>query len=330
MSQATGALSKLVGLTQTAFGAVPGVPDAELLYVRSFEFSDNQPLEQDPTLAGGLRGEQEPSRGRVDASGNAVVTMAPSIAFWLKHLIGTPTTTGAGPYTHTFAVAGGANAIPAAALFERDFSSRIATPGRFVRDQDVRIESATFAFSSASSFQTATFNLRGAKQKSMPVAAIDATPTDNGHRAWGISNVTLLLDEGATEVCVETLNMTWSNDLDTDLYCLNDGGQRHDLPEGQALISGDGVAQFDTPALQVKALADTSLALKVTLSRGNGLGTLGNESLVFNIPLSKLDAPTPAISGPKGLKQNFTWRAFRASGAEVGVTAVLKSPRAVV
>lgn len=329
MPQATGALSKVLGMTQAAIRDISD-PDAEILYIRTFELADNQPLENDPTLAGGFRGNLRGQRSRVDASGSATVSIAPSIAFWLKHLIGKPTTTGAGPYTHTFQVGGGANALPAAALFEIDYSSRIAAPGRYVRFQDVRIESAAFAFSTANPFQQATFNLRGAARKALPEDPIDASPTDPGHAAWGVANLALLLDNGATEVCVETLNLNWNNDLDTDLYCLNDGGVRHDLPEGSVSIGGDGVAQFDTPALLAKAVADTSLALKLTFSRGDGLGSSGNESLVITVPLSVIEAPTPGITGPRGLKQNFTFQAYRSGGSEIGVTAVLKCPRATI
>ncbi len=330
--QATGALTKITGFTQPAFRELPAEPDAEVLYVRTLEFADNQPLEQDPTLAGGFRGELRGQRGRIDASGTAVVTIAPSIAFWLKHLIGVPTTTGdsPGPYTHTFVVAGGANALPAALGLERDFSNRIATPGRYVRDQDIRIESATFAFSTASPYQQATFNLRGASRKTLPAEPFDASPTDYGHAGFGVANLSLSLDGGATQACIETLNFTWNNGLDTDLYCLNDGGQRHDLPEGELVVTGDGVVQFDTPAMLAKAQNDQNLALLITLSRGNGNGAAGNESLVINIPLSVIEAPTPGVTGPRGLKQNFTFRAFRTSGSELGITAVLKCPRAII
>lgn len=331
MPQATGALTKLLGVTQSAFKEVPASPDAEILYVRTYDYAANQPLENDPTLAGGLRGNLRGERGRVDGSGSAVVTLGTSIGFWLKHLVGAPTTVGAAtPYTHTFQVGGGANAIPPALLIERDYSSRIATPGRYERDMDMRIESATFAFSTGSPFQQATFNLRGASLSTQPGAPVDASPTDYGHSGWGVSGLTLELDGGATQVCVETLNVTWNNDLDTDLYCLNDGGQRHDLPEGQVLVSGDGVAQFDTPALRTKALAGTDLALKVTLKRGTGAGTAGNEQLELTIPVSVIEAPAAPISGPRGLKQNFTFQAYRATGAELAVTWVLKSPRAVI
>lgn len=260
-----------------------------------------------------------------------MVSIGTSIGFWLKHLIGAPTTTGASaPYTHTFQVGGGSNALPAAMLLERDYSDRIAVPGRYVRDQDIRIASAAFAFSTATAFQSATFNLVGASKKTLPTAPIDATPTDGGHAGFGVAGLSLLLDGGATQVCVESLNLNFNNDLDTDLYCINDGGQRHDLPEGQVVIGGEGVAQFDTPALLNKAFNDTDLALAITLQRGTGAGTAGNEQLVLTIPLAVIEAPTPAISGPRGLKQSFTFQAYRNGGSEIGVTAVLKSPRAVI
>ncbi|MCD7096937.1 phage tail tube protein [Stenotrophomonas sp. MMGLT7] len=335
MAQATGALTKITGLTQTALRALPAEPAAEVLYVQTLDFNDNQTIEQDATLGGGFRGELEGEEGRRDASGSAVVTLGTSIAFWLKHLIGVPATTdlgteeAPGPYQHVFRVSA-EQPMPVAQAIERDFTSRIATPGRYVRNTDVRIESAAFAFATTSPYQQVTFNLRGASKRSLPAAPMDATPADYGHAAFGLAGLSLLLDNGDTEVCVESTTMNWNNDLDTDLYCLNDGGVRHDLPEGTAQITGEGVAQFDTPALLIKAEADESLALRLTFTRGTGAGTAGNEQLVFDIPLSKFLAPTPGVTGPRGLKQNFSWRAYRLGGQEVAVSVTLKSPRAIV
>ncbi|WP_337052486.1 phage tail tube protein [Pseudoxanthomonas sp. USHLN014] len=331
MPQATGALTKIVGFTQPGIRQMDDPVVAELLYIRTLDYSANQPLEQDPTLAGGYRGQQRGARGRVGGTGSAAVTIGTSIAFWLKHLIGKPTTTGAaGAYTHTFQVGSGANALPAALGIERDYSARIATPGRYVRDTDLRIASGAFAFSTAAPTQQATFNLVGAALRNLPATPVDDAPEDYGHAAFALAGLALELDDGATQVCIETLNLNWDNDLDTDLYCLNDGGLRHDMPEGQVAITGDGVAQFDTPALLTKAQADANLKLKITMSRGTGAGTAGNEQLVITIPLSTIEATTPGVTGPRGIKQNFNFIAYRPAGAEVGVTAVLKSARATV
>ncbi|MGH8083872.1 MAG: phage tail tube protein [Lysobacter sp.] len=331
MPQATGATTKILGLTEDTFNAVPAVPDAQVLYVRTFELNYNAPREQDPTLAGGFRGQLRGVEGRSDVSGSAAVSMAPqSIGFWLKHLIGAPTTTGAGPYVHTFAVGEGALAIPPGIMFEQDFSDRIATPGRFIDWNGNRIESAQFVFNTGAPAQVATFNIRGAGIPSTPAVTIDATPSDAGHSAWVVGNISLVLDDGALEVCIESLTLNWNNNLDTDLYCLNNGGQRHALPEGDLAITGEGVAQFDTPALMLKAFADEDLKVVVTLSRGDGLGTAGNESLAITIPLSSMSKSVPPVNGPRGLKQPFNFVAHRVGGAEIGVNMVLKNELATV
>lgn len=328
---ATGAAFRLLALTQAVWGALPADPVAEVLYTSAFELTDSQPEEQDPTLGSGFRGQAAGVKGRVDVSGTASVVIGTSIGPWLKHLIGAPTTTGsAGAYVHTFAVGTGANALPAALMLEGDFGARIGIPGRYIRNRDVRIGSASFALSSSTTLQTATFNLVGGSKRTLPAAPVDETPQDFGHRAFALADMTLQLDGGATEVCVESWNIEWNNDLDTDLYCLNDGGQRHDLPEGQAIITGTGVAQFDTAALLAKAEAGEDLAVQVRFRRGSGNGTAGNEELTLNVPLSSFQAPTPGVTGPRGIKQNFNFTAYRPTGGEVGVTAVLKVPRATI
>ncbi len=330
MPQATGALSKILGVAQTALRELPDPLDAEVLYVQSFQFDSDEPLEQDPTLGGGYRGELRGDKGPVNATGSAVVTLGTSIGFWLKHLVGEPTTVGASaPYTHTFAVSA-AKPIPPAITFERDYSSRIPVPGRYERDMNVRIGSGAFAFQTGSAYQQATFNLVGMTVGEQPEDPMDETPSDFGHAGFAVGGMSLVLDDGATEVCVESLNVNWNNELDNTLRCLNAGGALHDLPEGNAIITIDGVAQFDTPVLRTKALAGTSLKLVVILQRGTGAGTTGNEKLTLTIPLSVLTANAPPISGPRGLKQAFTARAYRNGGAEVGVTFELKSPRATI
>lgn len=330
MTTATGAGTRIIGFTQAEFGEIPAPVQAEVLYVTGFQLNDEQPDESDPTLAGGLRGEMEPSRGRLNVNGSANTVIATSIGFWLKHLIGQPASTGSGPYVHTFAVGEGALALPAAAGFERDYGARIAGAGRRVRNQDARVASASMSFSSSTAHQTATFNLMGAAPRELPASPIDETPDDFGHAAFELAGISVVIDGGATDLCIETLTLNWDNDLDPDQYCLNNGGQRHGLDEGRVMISGEGVAMFDTAVMMRKAQAREDLAIAITLQRGNGSGTAGNEKLVLNVPLSKVDAPAPAINGPRGLRQNFSFRAYRTGGSEVGVTAVLHTPRETI
>lgn len=330
MSNATGARTRVVGWTQSQFREAPGSPDAELLYFTSLDLTDSEPLEQDPTLAGGYRGEQKGARGRLDVPGSVNLVVATSIGFWLKHLIGQPASTGSGPYVHTFQVGEGALALPAALGIERDYGAGITGDGRRIRNMDMRVGSGSFAFSASTTLQTATFNLVGASPRDFAEAPIDTDPMDYGHAAFELAGIDIVLDGGATEFCIETLNLTWDNDLDTDQFCISDGGLRHGLDEGLAIISGDGVGMFDTAVLLRKQRDDEPLAIAITLQRGNGSGTAGNERLVISVPVSVLEATSPAINGPRGLRQNFSFRAYREAGSEVAVTAVLHSPRATI
>ncbi|RJS04874.1 phage tail tube protein [Xanthomonas sp. CFBP 7698] len=326
MAQATGAKSRVIAVTETTYNEIPATPDAELIYIQTFTLKPSAAREQDPTLSG-FRGQARGTLGRREVAGQATVSLAPgSIGFWLKHLIGAPATTGsASPYTHTFSLA---NPLPAGITFEVDYGAAIAAPGRYMRYSGCRVNQAQFQFQTQGT-PSATIDLLGSSSDGTIATSLDATPTDPGHAAWGVSNLALVLDGGTTEVCLESLNVTWSNDLDGDLWCINNGGQRHGLPEGFAIVTGDGVAQFDTPVLLNKALNDQDLAIQVSLTRGTGAGTAGNESLVITIPLSTIDQTAPEISGPRGLKMPFNFVAHRTTG-ELGVTAVLKNQRATI
>lgn len=330
MSQATGATSRILGWDEATYNTTPATPTATVLHVQNFNPKLDEARDADPTLSG-YRGQPRSTAGRRDISGQALVTMAPeSIGFWLKHLIGTPTDTGAGPYTHTFQpAASGANALPPGIGFEVDYSSRISTPGRYLVYSGCRIAKGTFTFPTQG-VPTLQLDIKGADLDANNADTLDASPTDNGHAAWGVKQITVVWDDGAQSVCAESLSVTYDNDLDDGQFCIGNGAVRHALPEGFALVSIQGVAFFDTADLMNAALNDADVKVVITLSKGDGLGTAGNESLVLTLPKLALAATTPAIDGPKGLKLNFSGNAFAPSGAELGVTAVLKNALATV
>lgn len=325
----TGALAKIAAFTETAYNTTPGTPDGRLLAVQSFGLRANEARDTDPTISG-FRGQVRSVAGRRDVSGAVGIALSPQqIGFWLAHILGKPTTTGIGPYTHSYSVAqSGANALPAGMLFEVDYGSGIATPGRYVRYSGCRVNQATLQFPS-SGFPTAQIDVLGADFDASATTPLDATLTDNGHSAWSADQIVLQIDGGAIEVCFESLSITLGNDLDAEQYCVGNGGVRHKLPEGFMIATGEGVTFFDTPALMNKALADTDAALVITLSRGDGLGTANNESLVITIPNVVFAANTPPIEGPRGVRFQGNFTAHRTSG-EIGITAVLKNTLATV
>lgn len=329
MSQVNGAVVRIIGWQETTYNTTPGTPDGHLLYVQNFDLKMDEGRDSDPTISG-YRGMQRAVPGRREVSGNALITPAPeTVGFWLKNIIGTPTTSGANPYTHTFAVASsGATALPVAMGFEVDYSSRISGAGRFLVYSGCRVAKATFNFP-VQGVPTLQVEIKGANVDADNVATLDAAPIDNSHNGWGVKNITLVFDAGGLSVCAESLSLVFDNDLDDSQFCIGNGGVRHALPEGFCMVTGSMVTWFDTAALMNKALADTDLAAVVTLTRGNGLGSANNESLTFTVPVAVITPTTVPVSGPKGLKLNASFSAFREAG-ELAVTAVLKNAIATI
>ena len=104
MTTATGAKTKIVAFTETVYNETPDPADGRLLAVQSFGLRANEARDTDPTLSG-FRGQVRSTAGRREVSGAVTASVAPEdIGFWLTHLIGVPTTTGVGPYQHSFAV----------------------------------------------------------------------------------------------------------------------------------------------------------------------------------------------------------------------------------
>src|SRR3546814_9716492 len=89
------------------------------------------------------------------------------------------------------------------------------------------------------------------------------------------------ISDWSSDVCSsDLLTLVLGNDLDSDRWCVGNGGVRHDLPEGQFIGSGSLVTYFDSPAMMNKALNDEDLKIKITLTRGDGSGTAGNEQQI--------------------------------------------------
>lgn len=328
MGNVTGALSTVTGWKETTWNTTPGTPDARRIPLVTFGLDDKSERETDPTLSG-YRGQQRSTEGRTDVGGPITAVAAPEdIGFWLAQLFGMPTTTGAGPYEHAFEVDPlGANALPAGVGFEVDYGAGISGAGRYQVYSGCRLNQLTMAIP-ANGHVNLTMDMVGAKCDGDNVASLDASPTDSGHNAWKAQSVVWQFGD-SLEVCLESANLVFGNDLDVDRYCVGNNGERHDLPEGQFIASGSGVAYFDNAALMNKAVSDTDSSLVVTLTKGTGLGTAGNESLVITIPALVFSKQKPPIDGPRGLKLPFTFTAHRTTG-EVAITALLKNALATV
>ena len=327
--QVRGSTVRLIGATDAAYGT-PSDPATALVlpYVQNNVKADQQ-RDTDDTISG-FRGSARSVAGNRNVSGTLQINAAPqTIGFWLKHLLGAPTsTTDTGVTTHVFGVAAsGAGALPPSFTLESDMGADFTPASRYERLTGCRIDSAQFSIG-PSGFAQFTPSVTGSDyvQSADP---LDDAPTDTGHAAFSTLTAALVFGGGTLALDVTKLDFTLGNNLDSDTYLIGGAGKRGDLPEGLMTVSGTVEALLKDSALIDAALGDADSSLQLTLTRGTGAGTAGNESLVILIPALVFATTTPVVTGPKGVSLQATFTGHRTVG-EIGVTATLKTPIATI
>ena len=160
MADVRGTLTKVLAYTETTF-KTPGA-DGFVVPLTQFSPQPRQPRVQSATLTG-RRGPTRSATGLKSVEGQWGYEVAPeSLGIVLKHLVGNPTTTGAGPYVHTFQhVVSGANALPPGLTFEQDFGAgTIAAASRILRMIGCRINQGTLTLT-PQGFQTMNLDILG-------------------------------------------------------------------------------------------------------------------------------------------------------------------------
>lgn len=100
MAQAQGSNSKLGWQFESAFSEVPSSPALNAIYMLSESFAGDFPLISSEILSPNMNPVQ-PTRGNQDATGGFKTHLAPQLASLIvKGVLGSTSTSGAGPYTH--------------------------------------------------------------------------------------------------------------------------------------------------------------------------------------------------------------------------------------
>lgn len=309
-----------IGLyNETTYATAPGSPDGRLCYFTEFSLS---PSRENVTsnIISADRNRAQPGAGNWDVSGNINIEAAPqSVGFWLKHLLGTPTTTGASaPYTHTFRP----GTLPVGFVAEVDWSSAIAS--KVHQYLGCRITQAGISVPQ-SGFVTMSSSVAASKF-AVTAAPLDATLTDPGHTGWSAADAVVKI-AGTQSCLVKSANINVNNNMQTDRYTLCGGGTRYDMPEGFADVTGDITAIFDTGThtLIENAVARTDTTLEILLTFGTGAGTAGNEQLSIKLDHAMIALRGVPINSPAGIELTFNFNAFKSGATDKGLIVVLKN-----
>lgn len=322
MPQARGSQAVIALYEESTYNTTPGTPSGQKLYVTNFGVQANQNRPDSNTLTNS-RERSAPAAGNINVSGSFGMEIgAESIGTLLKHLMGINNTTGASPYTHTMTLGD----LPVGLILEKDHGANISGNGRVQYYNGCRIARATFTFPQEG-YATCSFDILGAKE-TLASSALDGTLTDNGHTSF--SAFSAAIEEGGSSIATVTqCEISVDNDLDDTAFTIGSAGQRRALPEGFATVTGSLTALFEDAALLTKAVNGTQSSLKVTLSRGDGLGSAGNESIEFLVNQMLYERASPPIEGPRGVQITLPFKAY-ISGSTSALQLTLKNAVATI
>lgn len=268
-----------------------------------------------------------PGAGNIDVSGTYAMEVAPqTVGFFLRHILGNPTTTGASaPYTHTFRP----KELPVGLIVEKNWVPAGIT-GKLEQFLGCRVSDATFDIPQEGA-ATLSLSLQGAKYV-IASAPLDSSLADPGPAGWFAPDVAVKI-AGATSLLVKSASIKIANNLATDRYALGTAGERVDMPEGFADCTGSITVLVDATLFSAfidKASGRIDTTLEIIFTSGNGLGaTSGNESLSIKLDHALIDLASPPISSPGGVEVSFTFNSFRSGATDKGLVAVLLSPLAL-
>lgn len=317
MPQARGSQGVFALFTETTYGTDPGSPAGQKLYLTRFGVQSTQSRIDSNTLTAS-RERAKPAAGNIGVAGAVACEIgAEWMGTLLKHALGSNATTGAGPYTHTMTLGD----LPVGMVLEKDHGSNISGSGRYEKFNGCRVARCGFEFPTEG-YCTAGFDVIGAKD-TLGASPLDASLDDNGHTPFSAFDATIQEGGGAIAV-VTAASIQLDNGLDDSVFTVGGAGVRRALPEGFATVSGQISALFEDATLLNKAIGGTETSLKITLSRGTGAGSAGNESIEFFVQQMLYERATPPVEGPRGLLITLPFKAYK-SGSNSALKITLKN-----
>jgi hypothetical protein len=305
MALGFGANAKFLAAFEAAYGTPPAA-DYRQVQLARYGVSARQNL-LDNDLLGIGRDPAPPVLGAINVDGEIVVPMdARSTGFWLKGLLGPPTTAGAGPYTHTFI--SGVQALPS-------LSIQAINPDvpLYRTHSGLRVDSATIRLE-RENLPSATLACV-AQGETVDGAARDETPELYTPLRFGPFQGEVTKD-GVLLGRVVSAELAYRNGLDRIETIRSDG-----LIDGAeptlAACTGSIVVRFDGTALFDAARAGTPMELVFGYVRD------ANTSLLFKVHEAYLSRPGLAIEGPAGMQATFEFRGAKNEVAGKMLTATL-------
>jgi hypothetical protein len=307
MPQGKGSSVQLVLIEESTYGTTPGTPSGYVIPVTAIggDWYRRNLIENNTLRAS--RNPSAPVRGNVAVTGTFSHPMSLSALGWLlKHGVGNPVTSGAGPYTHVSKVNfNGASAgdLPTGLTLEIGFTDI----GQYHAYDGCRISTLGFSVSSEG-IAMVEVGIVG-QGLTQGTSALDASPTS--YTDEPLDHFAATMNEGGSSIAIVTeSSVNLDNGLDTSQYVVGGSGEIATLPSGIAGVSGSITALFQDDALLTKGRAHTESSLDITW-------TSGTYSFTIDVPELVYEPAGPTINGPAGIVATMNYRGYYGDGADV-------------
>jgi hypothetical protein len=305
MARARGANASMAAAFESSYGVAPASGYRKLPFV-SAEIGDEQNLIASDLLGLG-REPLPPARDVVTNEGDVVVPVdLRNFGYWLKLLLGAPTTTGTAPYTHTFV--SGALALPSMAI-------EIGMPEvpSYGMNVGVRANSMRLQLQ-RSGLLNATMNLI-AQGETRTATSGAGTPTEAAIERFS-QGLGEIKRNGTALGQIVSAELMYSNNLDK-VEVIRPDGRIEDADPAMVAATGNVTIRFADTVLLDQAVAGSACELSF------GWAIDADRSLLFTLHEVYLPKPKQAINGPGGVQAAFAFQAAKDPGLGKTMTAVL-------
>ncbi len=305
MARAQGARAQMLLAFESVYGTAPASGYTRIPFA-STTLGEEQGL-VDNELLGYGRDPLTPSRDVITVDGDLVLPIdVHATGFWLKGLLGAPTTTGTTPKIHTFQ--SGALTLPSLAL-EKGLP-----------------EIPTFEMFTGCVVDKIAFNQQRRGPLQMTATVVGQGMARAGSSAGGTpSDITVqrfshfqgaVKRNGSDLASIVSTDFTYSNNLDR-IEVIRADGKIDGADPSIASLGGSLVARLADTTLLDQATNGTTCSLEFSWTIS------ANLKLVITAHEVHLPRPKTEISGPGGIQCTFAWQAAKASSPARMMTAVL-------
>jgi len=306
MGRAIGANARVISVFESVVGTVPNSAAAwGKIPLASHSLGEERPLITSDLIGLG-REMQDPTPDVATNDGDMVVPVdVRNFGKWLKLFFGAPTTTGStGDYEHAFV--SGASALPSMAIEIGAPEVPSFSVMRGARGNQLRIGMSRSGLLNA---QCSLVCIGETDPVSATVGA--ASPAEMAVLRFPQA-AGYVKKDGVALGSVIGADFVYSNDLEK-VETIQADGRIEDSDPGQAMMSGSVTVRFKDNTLQTAATSGTPIDLTFGW-------TVGDFSLMFDVPRVFLPKAKRSITGPKGIQAVFNWQASGALGHAVTAT----------